>query len=48
MHSMQHISLLSLVADDSLSEQQNSSLSFVIVNDEKEYMIDDILNTRVR
>jgi hypothetical protein len=44
MHSMQHIFLLSLVIDDSLSEQQNFSLSFMIVNNKKEYMINNILN----
>ena len=48
MHPVQHVSLLSLVADDPLPEQQNSSPPSVIVNDEEEYTVDEILDARMR
>ena len=48
MHPVQHVSLLSLVANDPLPEQQNPPPPPVIVNDEKEYTVDEILDARMR
>ncbi len=46
IHNTFHISLLRSASNDFLTEQIQSSSSSIIVNDEKEYEINDILNNR--
>ena len=48
MHPVQHVSLLSPTADNPLPGQRNPPPPPIIVNDEEEYMVDEILNARVR
>ena len=45
---MQYMSLLSSVIDDSFLDQQNSSFSSIIINDDKKHQIEDILNAKLR
>jgi hypothetical protein len=47
IHDTFHISLLCSAATDLLTEQiQSSSLSIIVEDEEKEYEINDILNSR--
>jgi ElaB/YqjD/DUF883 family membrane-anchored ribosome-binding protein len=46
IHDTSHISLLRKVAIDFLIEQISSSSSSIVIEEEKEYEIDDILNSR--
>ena len=48
MHPVQHVSLLSSVANDSLSRQRNPPPSSIIINDKEEYIVDEVLDARVR
>src|SRR5437762_14367947 len=48
MHPVQHVSLLSSTADDPLLGQRNPPPPPIIVNDEEEYMVDEVLDARVR
>jgi hypothetical protein len=46
IHNIFYISLLRKVATNSFIEQIQSSLSSIMINEKKEYIIDDILNNR--
>jgi hypothetical protein len=46
IHDTFHIALLRFAATDSLIDQIQSSSSSIIVNDEEEYEMNDILNSR--
>ncbi len=46
IHDIFHSKLLCSVVNDSLSDQKNESLRLIIINDEDEWKIDDILNSR--
>jgi hypothetical protein len=46
IHDTFHISLLRSISSDSLIEQIQSSLSSIVMNDEEEYEMNDILNSR--
>jgi len=46
VHDVFHPGLLRLVADDSLPGQKNEPPESIVVNDEDEWKIDDILNSR--
>ncbi len=46
IHNNFHISLFRSIFIDSLTEQIQSASSSIIINDEQEYEIDDILNSR--
>ena len=48
MHPVQHVSLLSPVANDPLPEQRNPPPPPVVINDEEEYIVDEILDARTR
>ncbi len=46
IHDVFHSELLRLVVNDSLSDQKNESSRSIVINDEDEWKIDDILNSR--
>jgi len=46
IHDVFHSELLRSVVDDSLSDQKNESSKSIVINDEDEWKIDDILNSR--
>ncbi len=46
IHDVFHSELLRLVFNDSLSDQKNESSRSIVINDEDEWKIDDILNSR--
>ncbi len=46
IHDVFHSELLRSVVDDSLSDQKNESSKSIVINDEDEWEIDDILNSR--
>ncbi len=46
IHDVFHSELLRSVVDDFLSDQKNESLRSIVINDEDEWEIDDILNSR--
>ena len=46
VHDVFHPDLLRPAANDSLSDQKNESLNSIVINDEDEWKIDDILNSR--
>ncbi len=46
IHDVFHSELLRSVVNDSLSDQKNESLKSIVINDEDEWKIDDILNSR--
>ncbi len=46
IHDVFHSELLRSVVNDSLSDQKNESSRSIVVNDEDEWEIDDILNSR--
>ena len=46
IHDIFHSELLCSVVNDFLSDQKNESLRSIIINDEDEWKIDDILNSR--
>jgi len=46
IHDVFHSELLRSAVDDSLSDQKNESSKSIVVNDEDEWKIDDILNSR--
>jgi len=48
MHPVQHVSLLSPVAQDPLPGQRNFPLLPITVNDEEEYIVEEILDARTR
>jgi transposase InsO family protein len=48
MHPVQHVSLLSPTANDPLSGQRNPPPPPVVINDEEEYVVDEILDARIR
>ncbi len=46
IHDVFHLELLCFVVNDSLSDQKNESSRSIVINDEDEWEIDDILNSR--
>ncbi len=46
IHDVFHSELLCFVVNDSLSDQKNESSRSIVINDEDEWEIDDILNSR--
>ncbi len=46
IHNVFHSELLRFVVNDSLSDQKNKFLKSIVINDEDEWEIDDILNSR--
>jgi len=46
VHDVFHSDLLRSVVDDLLSDQKNESSDSIVINDEDEWKIDDILNSR--
>ncbi len=46
IHDVFHSELLRSAVDDSLSDQKNESSKSIVINDEDEWEIDDILNSR--
>jgi len=46
VHDVFHSDLLRLTVDDFLSDQKNESLESIVINDENEWKINNILNSR--
>jgi hypothetical protein len=47
MHSVQHVSLLDLAADDPLSDQVIAPPSLIKINNKKKYLVEDILDFKI-